>query len=148
VLPTDRRHVANVYGNYTFENGFNFGMGWHVQSGYPIDRLRAHPSYLNQGEVPVGGRGSEGRSPVINQFDMHGDYTWKMTERFRTKFVADIFNIFNRRTINRIDRFEDTGFVSGQSPALAPNPDFLLVAGNPNAFQRPIYLRLAVRLEF
>ncbi len=148
VLPTDRRHITNIYASYLFENGFNLGAGWRLQSGYPVDRLRSHPAYLNQGEVPVGGRGSEGRTPVTGTIDAHADYTWKMTERYRVKFAMDIFNLFNAKRLNRIDRFEDTGFVSGQFPALAPNEDFLKATAAPNAFQRPIYARFSVRMEF
>lgn len=148
VLPTDRRHVVNVVASYLFDNGLNLGTGWRLQSGYPIDRLRAHPAYLNQGEVPVGGRGSEGRSPVTSTIDVQMGYTWKMTERYRMKFQADIFNLWNARRIRRIDRFEDTGFVSGQVPALAPNVDFLKVTGAADAYQRPLHARFAVRLEF
>jgi hypothetical protein len=148
VLPTDRRHIANLQSSYLFANGFNIGVGWRLQTGYPVDRLRAHPSYLNQGEVPVGGRGSEGRTPVTSTIDMHADYTWKMSDRYRLKLVADAFNLWNARRLNRIDRFEDTGFVSGQVPALAPNVDFLKPNGAPNAYQRPFNMRLAVRLEF
>jgi len=147
-LPTDRRHVANVYASYLFDNGLNIGTGWRVMSGYPLDRLRAHPAYLNQGEVPVGGRGSEGRSLVTSTIDAHADYAWKMTERYHMRFGVDIFNLWNARRIRRIDRNEDTGFVSGQVPALAPNVDFLKVTGAADAYQRPLYARFSIRLEF
>jgi hypothetical protein len=148
VLPTDRRHITNLHASYLFDSGFNLGVGWRLQSGYPVDRLRAHPSYLNQGEVPVGGRGAEGRTPVTSTIDAHADYTWKMSDRFRVKLVADIFNLWNARRLNRIDRFEDTGFVSGQVPALAPNEDFLKPLNVANAYQRPLYARFAMRFEF
>jgi hypothetical protein len=148
VLPTDRRHVTNLYASYLWDNGFNMGVGWRLQSGYPIDRLGAHPAYLNQGEVPKNGRGSEGRSPVTSTIDWHGSYTWKMTERYRMKFVADIFNLWNARRVRRIDRFEDTGFLSGVNPPIQPNPDFLKVTGAPDAYQRPLYARFSVRFEF
>lgn len=148
VLPTDRRHIVNLYSSYMFESGFNVGMGWRIQSGYPLDALGAHPAYLNQGEIPQGGRGSQGRSDVTNTFDVHGDYVWKMSERFRTKFVADLFNIFNRRSVARVDRYTDTGFLSGVNPPIQPNPDFLQPTAQFNAYQRPFYARFAVRLEF
>jgi hypothetical protein len=74
-LPTDRRHVANIYTSYLFDNGFNFGAGWRYQTGFPISHLAAHPGYLNQGEIPVGGRGAFGRSDATMQLDLHGDYT-------------------------------------------------------------------------
>ena len=69
-LYTDRKYVSNVYGNYTFskERGFkslaglNLGAGLHMESGVPLSKFGAHPAYLNAGEVPIGGRGSLGRS--------------------------------------------------------------------------------------
>ncbi len=148
VLPTDRRHIGNIYTSYLFNNGFNFGAGFRVQSGYPIDKLGAHPAYLNQGEVPIGGRGSQGRTPVTGTIDLHGDYTWKMSDKYRMKFVADVFNLWDARRLNRIDRFNDTGFLSGVTPPIQQNPDFLKPTAAANAYQRPFSMRLAVRLEF
>jgi hypothetical protein len=64
------------------------------------------------------------------------------------KFVADIFNLWNARRIRRIDRNEDTGFITGQIPPVALNPDFLKVTGAADAYQRPLYARFAIRFEF
>jgi hypothetical protein len=147
-LPTDRKHVANVYASYLFDLGLNVGVGWRLQTGYPIDRLGAHPAYLNQGEVPQGGRGAAGRSPITSQIDFHGDYTWKVTERYRVKFVADLFNLFNMRRVQRVDRFTDTGFLSGVTPPIQTNVDFLLPTAARDAYQRPFFARFAVRFEF
>ncbi len=147
-LPTDRRYTSNVYASYLFDNGFNFGVGWRVQTGYPLSKLQAHPVYLNQGEVPLGGRGAFGRSPITSNFDLHGDYTWKVTERYRVKFVADLFNVLNMRRLNRVDQFSDTGFLSGVNPPIQPNPDFLGPTRDFNAYQRPFNARLAIRFEF
>jgi hypothetical protein len=147
-LPTDRRHVANIYTSYLFDNGFNFGAGWRYQTGYPIDHLRAHPGYLNQGEIPVGGRGSFGRTDATMQLDLHGDYTWKVTEKYRLKFVADLFNVMNNRRVQRIDRLLDTGFLSGVTPPIQANPDLGLPTAARDAYQRPFYARFALRFEF
>jgi hypothetical protein len=147
-LPTDRKHVANLYASYLFDLGLNVGVGWRIQTGYPIDRLGAHPSYLNQGEIPQGGRGAAGRSPITSQIDFHGDYTWKVTERYRVKFVADLFNLFNMRRVQRVDRFTDTGFLSGVTPPIQTNVDFLLPTAARDAYQRPFFARFAVRFEF
>jgi hypothetical protein len=147
-LPTDRRHITNVYATYLFDMGLNVGVGWRLQSGYPLDRLEAHPAYLNVGEVPTGGRGSQGRSLVTSTIDAHVDYTWKLTERLRMKAVADIFNLWNARRVAVVDTNSDTGFVSGQVPPLAPNVDFLKPTAAANAYQRPLFARFAVRLEF
>ncbi len=147
-LPGDRRHVANVYGSYLFDWGLNLGSGFRVETGVPIDVLQAHPIYLNQGEVPLGGRGAAGRTPRTYGWDAHADYTWKLNDTYRLKFVADLFNITNTRKAFRVDNFADTGFLFGVTPNLQPNPDFGLVGGQTNAFQRPFNARFAVRLEF
>jgi hypothetical protein len=148
VLPTDRRDIVNVYGNYTFNNGFNLGFGWRFTTGYPLDKLGAHPAYLNQGEIPIGGRGSQGRSLASTNIDAHADYTWKVSERYRMKFVADLFNIIDARRVVRVDRYNDTGFLSGVNPPIQPNPDFLLPTAQYDTYQRPFFARFAVRLEF
>lgn len=147
-LPTDRRHVANIYTSYLFENGFNFGAGWRYQTGFPISHLGAHPGYLNQGEIPIGGRGAFGRSDATMQLDLHGDYTWKVTEKYRLKFVADLFNVMNNRRVQRVDQLLDTGFLSGVSPPIQPNPDLGLPTAARDAYQRPFYARFALRFEF
>ncbi len=148
VLPTDRRHIVNLYANYLFNNGINIGVGWRYQTGYPLDRLGAHPAYLNQGEIPLGGRGSQGRSLNTTNIDVQADYTWKMSERYRMKFVASLFNIINARRVRRVDRFNDTGFLSGVNPPIQPNPDFLKPTFGNDAYQRPFNARFAVRFEF
>lgn len=147
-LPTDRRHIGNFYASYLFDMGLNLGVGWRIQTGYPLDKLGSHPAYLNQGEIPLGGRGSQGHSPITSTMDWHADYTWKVSERYRIKFVADLFNIYNSRRVARVDRNFDTGFLSGVNPPIQPNPDFLKPTIQKTAYQRPFFARLAVRLEF
>src|SRR2546425_6671945 len=129
-------------------NGINVGTGWRYQTGYPLSKLGAHPAYLNQGEIPIGGRGSQGRSLATTNIDAHVDYTWKISERYRIKFVADLFNVIYARRVERVDQFADTGFLSGVSPPIQPNPDFLGPTFANNAYQRPFFARLAIRLEY
>ena len=148
VLPTDRRDIVNVYASYLFNNGFNIGAGMRFQTGYPLDKLAAHPAYLNAGEVPIGGRGSQGRSQAIAGIDAQVNYTWKMTERYHVKLGASMFNVVNSRRVQRVDRNFDTGFISGAPEPLTPNPDFLKPTFANNAYQRPFNARFSVRLEF
>ena len=75
VLPTDRRHIVNLYGNYLVRGNLNIGMGWTALSGSPVSKLLSHPSYGNAGEIPVGGRGAEGRTPFQNYVDARVEYT-------------------------------------------------------------------------
>jgi outer membrane receptor protein involved in Fe transport len=106
-------------------------------TGYPLNRLLAHPGYANAGEIPVGGRGAFGRTPTQNIFDARAGYDWNVGEQKRLRLGADLFNIFNRTTTVDVDqRAELDGGV--------PNADF----GQPLRVHRPFYARFSVRFEF
>lgn len=147
-LNTDRRFVANVFGNYMFSkgkfgslgnalHGLNLGLGIHAESGIPLSEFFAHPVYLNAGEIPVGGRGKLGRSSFYTKFDLHADYPIRINEKLKLKLVGDWFNITNDRRVFIINQFRES--TAGQL-----NPDF----GNPGAFHNPFYMRFGARLEF
>lgn len=149
-LNSDRRHVINIYGSYSFGrsgfgsnfaggglNGLNLGLGIHAESGLPISELLAHPAYQNAGEIPVGGRGKLGRTPWSSHVDLHADYPWSLSERMKLKFVADFFNIFNTRTVRQFQEFRELSLG-------VPNVDFL----QPRNFYAPFNMRLGMRFEF
>jgi hypothetical protein len=138
VLPTDRRHVLNLFGSYLFKQQLNIGLGYQSLSGKPLTKLLAHPGYGNAGEVPDGPRGAYGRTPWQNYVNLHMDYRLPFkSEKYKVKVTNDTFNLFNRKTVTQQDEwFELDGGV--------PNKDFLL----PTYIQRPIYARFALRLEF
>jgi hypothetical protein len=148
-LNSDRRHIINVYGSYSFGkdrgfhilDGLNLGMNTHFETGLPINKLDPHPVYLNAGEVPVGGRGALGRTPSYFRLDLHSDYSWGITENTKLKFVADFFNVFNSQKVRRVDDFSALDFVGSGNP---PNVDFL----KPRAYYAPFNMRLGVRFEF
>ncbi len=149
-LNTDRRHTFNNFVSYTFGRYFlknlTVGAAARIQSGDPINDLRAHPVYQNAGEIPVGGRGALGRTATYGQGDVHADYTWKVTERDSLHLIADFFNVTNQRTQLRVDQNQDRSF-------LIPNADFQKPTGSGNigiplGFQRPFYARLGARFVF
>ena len=158
VLPSDRRHQFKLFGNYQLGN-LSLGAGWTPTSGSPISKLLDHPAYENAGEIPVcpdgtftcsgGPRGQEGRSAWTFPLNVHGEYTWRLGERARVKFVADLFNLFNEQALLRVNQFAEIN----NSPG-TPNPDFLkpYLSGVPVVFpdpyQDPFSARLAVRFEF
>jgi len=148
VLPTDRTHQFKFFGNYTWKNA-NFGLSWRITSGSPLSKLLDHPVYLNAGEVPVGQRGTFGRTDTQYPLDFHADYTWKLKERATVKFLADLFDIGNTTWVQYVDQ----GYELGNSPGTL-NPDFFKPGGtNSNgqtrdAYTRPFYARLGVRFEF
>ena len=154
-LNTDRRHIINGYGSYSFSkdrgmrvlNGLNVGLNTHFETGLPINALLAHPVYLNAGEVPQGGRGALGRTPNYIRFDVHADYSWRLTEKTHIKFVADFFNVFNSQKIRLPDENKSLTF----DPVLGnpPNQDFLKPAPYPTAgYYLPFSMRLGLRFEF
>jgi Carboxypeptidase regulatory-like domain len=141
-LNTDRKHVANIYGSYQFGNdqavrGLNIGLGAHMESGLPISEFLAHPSYQNAGEIPVGGRGKLGRTPFFTQIDLHADYPWALNERMKLKFVADFFNVTNRKGVARINEFAETSLG-------VPNVDFQKA----RTYHNPFNMRLGLRFEW
>ena len=149
-LNTDRRHIFNNFVSYTFSSSFlrnlTLGAGVRVQTGTPLNDLRAHPVYANAGEVPFGGRGSLGRLPTTGEGDVHADYAIKIKENQRLHFGADLFNVANQKTLTREDQFQDASLN-------VPNFDFKHPRGSgnigiPPAFQRPFYARLMVKWEF
>jgi len=77
-LNTDRRHIFNNFISYTFSRSFlrnlTLGTGVRIESGIPVNDLRAHPVYQNGGEIPVGGRGALGRTSTLGEGDIHTEY--------------------------------------------------------------------------
>jgi hypothetical protein len=144
-LNSDRRVIANIYGSYTlgkegfgnFLHGLTLGANLHGESGIPISEYLAHPAYLNQGEIPIGGRGKLGRTSPYYRLDLHVDYPWTISETTRLSFIADFFNVTNNRAIQRLDEYREV--TAGQL-----NADFF----SPRAFYPPFNLRLGMRLEF
>ncbi len=144
-LNTDRRHVVNTYFSYVFDKSFlkglTIGTGLRVQSGAPINDLKAHPAYQNAGEIPVGGRGALGRFPTTGQVDVNLDYALRVTEKSKVRLSIAMFNIANMKRTTNIDQFEDRSFG-------VPNVDFKHPLGIYTAYQRPFYARLGVKWEF
>ena len=149
-LNTDRRHIFNNFLSYTFSRSFlrnlTLGTGIRIESGTPINDLRAHPVYQNGGEIPVGGRGVLGRTATMGEGDVHAEYIVKLGERHSVQFGADLFNVANQKTQLRVDQFHDASLGT-------PNLDFKLPRGSgnigiPPAFQRPFNARLNVKWVF
>jgi hypothetical protein len=152
-LNTDRRHVVNGFFSYTFPKtmlkSLTLGTGIRVLNGTPVSQLADHPVYQNSGEVPIGGRGVLGRTPVTGQVDLHADYPRKLTEHSTLLFAMDLFNVSNSKPTIAVDQNRDLG-----GGAAFSNPDFLR-AGNPNypggvftGFQDPFRARFSVKWQF
>jgi hypothetical protein len=151
-LSSDRRNVGNMFLSYTVGSdtpifsrmkGLQIGAGFRGQSGVPLSRFGDHPIYLNQGEVPIGGRGAAGRTPSTLQLDTHLLYSVGVHEKYTMKFGMDMFNVTNSQyQLSRVQFTQTTASGPGVAPPL--DSDF----GRPTAFQGPFYARALVRLEF
>jgi hypothetical protein len=146
-LPTDQKHVANLYLAHAFpEYGWNFGIGARLASGKPITALAAHPVYLDPGEIPVDGRGTFGRTAVITSIDGHVDYRWDLSDRFRLRPQIDVFNILNQQHIENVVNWIEL------APGV-PDVDFgkplgMATARSPRGYQLPLSVRASLRFEF
>lgn len=155
MLSTDRRTVGNLFLSYNIGSdtpfvhaarGLTVGAGLRGQAGVPLSLLGDHPIYLNQGEVPIGGRGAAGRTPSTMQLDMHTDYNVPLGsrwEKYRLKLAMDMFNVTNSQfQLGRVQYTQTTASTVGVAPPL--NKDY----NRPTAFQTPFYARGSVRFEF
>jgi hypothetical protein len=146
-LPLDRRHSLKLFTNYQFTGAwlknFSLGAGWSINSGLPITRYVAHPAYGTLSMLPSGERGALGRTDWTYPLDLHASYTWKVAENKHVKFVADFFNLFNQKSLIRVDQ-------NSQLDRFTANPDFLkpntLHFGSP--YQTPFHARLGIRFQF
>jgi len=155
-LNTDRRAVGNLFLSYNIGpetpvlhsiRGLTVGVGLRGQSGVPLSLLGDHPIYLNQGEVPIGGRGAVGRTPSTIQLDTHLDYTVPLGGRLsngcKLKLAMDMFNITNSQfETGRVQYTQTNASLVGVPPPL--NLDY----NRPTSFQTPFYARGSVRFEF
>ncbi|MCU1222031.1 MAG: outer rane receptor protein [Edaphobacter sp.] len=155
MLSTDRRAVGNLFLSYNISSdtpflhkarGLTIGSGLRGQSGVPLSLLGDHPIYLNQGEIPVGGRGTAGRTPSAMQLDLHADYPVPLGsrfERYKLKLAADMFNVTN-------SQFQTGRIQYTQTPAAGVGipPPLNLDYNRPTSWQTPFYARGSVRFEF
>jgi hypothetical protein len=124
-------------------SNWNFGVGVNAQSGTPISQYVADPVFGTPGFIPVGTRGSFGRTPWTYPIDLHADYTHRLTESVNFKFIADLFNIANQSEVLRQN--QNLQLFGG-----VRNPDF----GRPDMlnfvypYQNPFEVRFGIRVEF
>lgn len=154
ILPLDRPHQAKVFGNYQFPLGVGVGLGVEVGSGAVLTPLAAHPNYTNGGEIPAAPRGSgirtidgfKTRTPMFTTVNAQVSYTLKLTGRSSVTLLADVFNLFDTKTVLMYDQWT-------QIDSSTPNPDFgkpvtQVLAGVPPQFQTPRQIRLGARVAF
>lgn len=145
-LNSDRRHVANALVAYTLTkdtpylgklNGVTVGTWIHALTGTPLSAYESHPVYLNPGEVPVGGRGTLGTTPVNVYADASVTDVIRVSEKSSLKLAFDGFNVTNSQAIIGTNQNLDT------SPG-AVNPDYK----RPNQYVSPFRARFNIELSF
>ncbi len=146
-LANDRRHKIKLFGAVKLNSEWQMGFNALVQSGTPKLAIGYYPGndanlqaygaayFYNNGKLVP--RGSLGNTPVTKQLDVSFKYTpaWG---RQKISFGADIFNVFNFKTVTEYYQYAENGG-SG-----TPNPFF----GTPTVYQTPIYVRLSAAYKF
>ena len=154
-MSTDRRAVGNMFLSYTvgadspivhFAKGLTTGIAVRGQSGVPLSYLGDHPIYLNQGEVPLGGRGAAGRTPSSLQLDLKGEYALHMHEDKVLKFGLDAINATNSQPIGGKVQYTQQG--AAVTPVVGNTPNLNKDYSRPTNFQGPFYARATLRFEF
>jgi len=167
-LPNDRRHVIKVFGNYSLTKEWRLGANAVLSSGRPLSCIgyvpTTVPDYLagdphgssgyssasayyclqstTEGSKLVK-RGSVGRTPWTQQFDLQVSYTpdWAAG---KLTLQADVFNILNGRKATELNETRD---YSRDTALVAPyrlNQNYLSTTD----YQTPRYVRLTARYEF
>jgi hypothetical protein len=108
--------------------------------------LGDHPIYLNQGEVPLGGRGAAGRTPSSLQLDLKGEYALHLHEDKVLKFGLDAINVTNSQPIGGKVQYTQQG--AAVTPVVGNTPNLNKDYSRPTNFQGPFYARATLRFEF
>jgi hypothetical protein len=151
VLPNDRPHQLKLYGNYIWGD-LNLGAGFNAGSGRSLTAMASNPVYANAGEIPMTIRGGgldtvDGRlerTPIEMTLDLHADYGVRFGGQ-RLMLLADVFNVFNRRSATWYDYFHETTV-----GVLNPNRGQAVNGGSSASpsFQAPLSLRLGARFDW
>jgi outer membrane receptor protein involved in Fe transport len=110
LLSNDRTHAFKFYGSYTvptgFAKGLDVGGAFNYESGqaltgqgYEFAGYRNYEYYLTK-------RGALGRGPSDYEADLHLGYPIQFGAN-RLSVLLDVFNVFNRQSITRLDNRMD-----------------------------------------
>ncbi|WP_243295108.1 TonB-dependent receptor [Geothrix mesophila] len=136
-LPNDRTVVAN--GGFTYQWDFGFSLTTLVkfQTGTPLNKLYGLIDYDNSGELAAGGRGSMGRTPNTLNFDLSGQYVWKLANKHQISARIDVFNLWNVHKPVTYDQ-------DYEASVDAPNGNFMNVL----TYQTARRIRLGLKYQF
>jgi hypothetical protein len=154
-LSTDRRNVASMFASYSVGSdtpimhalkGLTAGMTVRGESGIPLSFLGDHPAYLNQGEIPIGGRGAAGRSPSNIELDMRSEYAIPIHDTATIKLAFDGFNVTNSQPI--LSKVQYTQQTASGYPVVGAAPALNLDYARPTQFQAPFNAQFTIRIEY
>ena len=83
---------------------------------------------------------------MITSIDGHADYTLFASDRFRIKPTLDVFNLLNHQHVQNV--VQDIELAPGVTNLDFGKPRPMSTARSVMGYQRPLYVRLALRLEF
>ena len=110
-LPTDRPHVAKLYGAYTMPFGLQFGTFFYAGSGTPVSTL---VNSLDLEPLLVNGRGDMGRTPFLTRTDLLVSQEVPFGNK-KMRFELNIINLFNQKTPTHIFGFLNKGAPGGST---------------------------------
>jgi hypothetical protein len=157
VLPNDRTHQVKVFGTTSWRD-VNFGVGLNGGTGKSLTELAANPNYANAGEIPVTIRGGgmttvdgvRKRAPMDFGLDFHADYALPVGGGRNVTFLADIFNLTNRRTPTDYDNCSDISF-GARNPNFGQPVSRIAGAGCNGyipSYQEPLATRVGIRFDW
>ncbi len=118
-LPQDRKHQLKLHGMYQFAHGFKAGGTFRWLSGTPLSATTDPDNFNNPfayGRIYLLPQGAAGRTPSLQQFDLHLSYDWKMSERVRSVLFLDVYNLLDRQVPTR---FEQQFLQAGSADAVS-----------------------------
>jgi outer membrane receptor protein involved in Fe transport len=160
-LTTDRTHQVKAQFIYEMNFGLTAGVNAYVASGVPVTREAA---FIPGSQYPVQylGRGSDGRTPTMSQFDLNLTQDFKVGGDKHLQLMVNVLNVLNADTAT--SRFPtETSAADGAVVAITEDQFFagfdgqaLVAAAGPrdprflqdSQFQDPRQIRLGVRFIF
>jgi hypothetical protein len=150
-LPTDRPHAFKAYGSYAMPFGLTIGLVANAYSGTPVTE---EWNVDSAGYFPYN-RGNMGRTPFVFFTNAYVEYEVKIGGRKSLRFNANIDNLFNARTAQRIYSLKYRYNISPGDAALIstdwePPADAVIDPrfGMRYSFLAPISGRLGMRFSF
>lgn len=162
-LPNDHRHKFKLWGTYAISENLAAGFFYNAQSGRPMNAFGYHPlddgACANVHTTPdncwdaygaenfyagfePSPRGSRGRTPWVQSFDLSMQYALPLNVG-DLYFKVDVINLFNFAHATQLNEYHDVD-VNPSNQTYRVNSTY----GKPTSWQTPRYVNLSVRYDF